>query len=344
MSVRGLAVKGVSMVAALALFAGAMALQPRVDATRPPHDLNDYKYLPGEKLLTHFTAGLDTVIADLLWIQCCTYVGRQVKSGWDFTWLEQMVRTVTRLDPYFVDAYRYGAMFLASLKRQDDTSLELLHAGMIANPYAWELPYEAAMIYLLNRRDQPDSRAMAARYLAMAAETGHAPQFVIETAAAIQGQLNLNEVEVGMWQKLAEGDNALLRDLARQKLLEVRIRDNVRVLNDLIDRYRQEQGQPLARLDLLVDKGYIRAIPPDPMGGEYFLAEDGRAYNTTVLRSETDRARGNLSGAVRTYERKYGSLPPSLDALIHAGIMDGIPDHPWPGKQWGYNPVNGDVH
>jgi len=335
--------KAASLAAALALFVAAMALQPRIDAARPIRDLNDYQYLPNERLLTHFTAGLDTAIANLLWIQCCTYVGRQVKDGWDFTWLEHMVRTVTRLDPYFVDAYRYGAMFLAALKQQEDTSLELLHAGMVANPDAWELPYEAAMIYLLNRRDQPGSRSRAAYYLAMAADTGRAPAFVLETAAAIQSDMNLSTVEIGMWEKLAESDNQLLRDLAARKAVETRIRSNVYVLSELLERYRAEHGASPEHIGQLVERGYIQAIPADPMGGAYFLGEDGAAYNETLLNSDTDRVRGQLNSAARLYARQYGSPPPSLDALVHAGTIAEVPKHPWPGKTWTYHAATGEV-
>lgn len=327
--------------AALLLAAAVIAVQTRIDPLRPARDPDDMAYLPNERLLTHFTGGLSNVMADYIWVQCCTYVGRQVKSTWNFEWLRQMVETVVRLDPYFVPAYRYGAMFLATLKAEDEAALDLLHRGMIINPDAWELPYEAAMVHLLNRREEADSKYNAALYLKLAVETGKAPGYVADVASSLQGQYNLIGLERDMWEKVKDSDDPFLSGLARTKLEELGIRSNVEVLNDLIERYRVEHGSMPTRIEQLVEAGYIPAVSPDPRGGRYFLGPDGQALNETLLSNAAREQRGHIENAIRRYRETHGKNPASLDELVGPDMFAQAPAHPWPGRQWRYDPATG---
>jgi len=181
-------------------------------------------YLPNEKLLTHFTGGMSSIIANMLWLRCVRYIAEEAKGARNFEWLEEMLHTVVRLDPYFVDAYRFGGLFLAALKAEDDAGLALLHKGIKQNPNAWELPYECAMIYLLNRRDHPHASIRAAHYLAMSAATGEAPPFVADVASKLQSEHNLVEIEFEMWARMAQSNDAFLRELAETKLQELQQR------------------------------------------------------------------------------------------------------------------------
>jgi len=214
-----------ALLAALVLVLFAASVLAQQGANRHRADIDtELLYLPNEKLMTHFTGGMSSIIANLLWLRCVSYIAEEARGARNFEWLEQMLRTVVRLDPHFVDVYRYGGLFLAALKAEDDAGLALLHEGIKRNPHAWELPYECAMIYLLNRRDHPESRTRAARYLAMSAATGNAPPHVAEVAAKLYGDHDLLEIEFDMWARMAQSDDAFLRELAESKLRELQQR------------------------------------------------------------------------------------------------------------------------
>lgn len=213
---------GIALAVALLFGASVLAQQGALRHREPmPTEL---MYLPNEKLLTHFTGGMSSIVANMLWLRCVRYIAQEAKGARNFEWLEQMIRTVVRLDPHFVDAYRYGGLFLAALKAEDDAGLALLHEGIRRNPRAWELPYECAMIYLLNRGDQPGARDMAAFYLSMSAATGTAPPFVADAAVKLQRDGSMLEIEFEMWARMAESDDAFLRELAESKLREMQER------------------------------------------------------------------------------------------------------------------------
>ena len=319
--------------------------QRRVDDVRERAEAagEELLYLPNEKLLVHFTGGMDSVIADLLWIRCIQYTAEHFKGDGEYLWLYHMCSVATRLDPHFMPVYRYGAIFLSSLKADDDASLKLLHRGMEHCPHDWELPYEAAMIYLLGRRDHPGSHERAAHYLAMAVETGSAPAFVVEVASSLQSQYNLTEIERRMWEATLESGDDLLRDLAERKLAELALGETCGKLDEAVAEYRKRTGRSPSSLGDLVRDRVVVALPEDPLGGRYFLDADGVVQNTTLLDSRAARSLKNLRRALDVFRRKVGRWPSALDELITEGVMGEIARHPYAGRTWQYDPETGEI-
>lgn len=330
-------------IASLALFGGAVFAQHAADANATKPERGDLMYLPNEKLLHHFTGGMDTVVADLLWLNCVLFTGQQIRGEHDFSWLQQMTTTVTQLDPHFVDAYRFGGMFLAALQDDADAALELFKAGIVKNPQSWELPYEAAMVWLLNRKDEPGAQVQAAYYLSLAAVHEDCPLTVRDLAAKLQGEHNLTEIEAQMWDKLELSDDDLLHDLAVRKKSEMQIRRNLGTLADLVETYREKTGKPPATLEDLVTAKLIPQIYPDPIGGHYFLSPDHVPLNTTLLDAQRDKSLSNLRHAVQKFTDNTGSPPASLDTLVTSGRIAEIPPHPYPDGSWDYDAATGEV-
>jgi len=306
--------------------------------------MDEILYLPNEKLLTHFTAGLQTIIADLIWLNCIQYTALEHRGKRQFTWMEHMLHTATRLDPYFVDVYRFGAIFLSALRADPDASLRLAHAGMRMNPLAWQLPYEAAMNYLLNKREEPKSRYFAAQYLNMSAATGKAISGVVNLAAKLQDEFDLTELEKDMWHDMLKSDDKFIRDLAERKLIEIELRSACEELDKRLNIFAQRTGRPATSFEELIQEGLLSGVPQYPIeGGYFFIGGDGKAYNSTLLEDEVIRARNVLQTNVGFYQERYGVFPESLDKLIEVGLLQELPAHPWPGRTWKYDAQTGKV-
>ncbi|HOZ47750.1 MAG TPA: hypothetical protein PLO37_15085 [Candidatus Hydrogenedentes bacterium] len=322
-------------------FAGIITSQQRIDATRHKEDLEtSLLYLPNERLLTHFTGGLSCVVADVLWIQCIQYTAKRFRSEEKLAWLNHMCRTITRLDPYFVAVYRYGGVFLAAVNADDTASLSLLHDGIVNNPDTWQLPYEMASVYLLNRREEPGSQEKAAAYLSMAVATGKAPRMVVELAKAVMAGKDLFEIERTMWEGMLESDDAFMRQLAERKLVELGIRETCRGFNDAVRQYVARHGELPPNLDVLVEGG---TVPPDALGGRYFMAPGGVVRNTTLLDAEVAERREAIQDAIQRFHDAQGRWPLALDHLVNSGLLDSVPAHPYPGRAWHYDPKSGAV-
>lgn len=333
----------VALMVSAVSFAVIVTAQFRIDGQRLERPFDELLYMPNERLLNHFTAGMSSIVADWLWIRCTQYTARHFRGDHDFAWLNHLCNMITRLDPYFVAAYRYGGIFLAMLKADDDACINLLEKGMVRNPYAWELPNEIAMTYLINRPDDPDSPKQAAKYLAMAVETGRAPQSVIELASALQMKQDMRDVERTMWESLLRGPDAFLREIATQKLQTLGLRDTCAQLDMAASMYEQRLGVRPATLLDLVTGGIVTSLPADPLGGSFFLDANGKAQNTTVLDERVARALGTYRSALDKFHNKHGKWPATLRELADDRIMTEFIPHPYAGRDWQYDPVSGHI-
>lgn len=313
------------------------------DRARAEEGMDQVLYLPNEKLMDHFTGGLNTVISDLLWLNCIQYTANEHRGQRLYTWLERMLVTSTRLDPYFSDVYYLGAMFLSALRADDSASLDLAASGMVLNPREWKLPYQSAMVYLSNRKDEPNARYMAALYLSMSLATGNAPGGIANLTAKLQDEFDLTEIEEETWKEILQSEDAFLRELAERKLVEIGLRRLCRAMNKALVIYESQEGRPASSLKDLVSAGLMQYLPEDPLGGSFFLGSDGIVYNTTLLDDQVIRAEDQIINALETYSQGYRRWPDTLDRLVEAGILDTVPQHPYPDRQWRYNPATGEL-
>ena len=321
-------------------------IQARLDEQRVRAFDQELLYLPNEHLLTHFTAGMGPVIADFLWLRTLSYTVEEFHGDGRFTWLAQMGDVMTRLDPYFVNAYRFTGMFLAALKADDDASIELLKRGIPHNPTAWELPHEIGLIYLTNRRDWPGAPELAAQWLRASDATGQAPERVRATLEGLLAQHRLTDLERSMWENiLLSSKDQFERAIAERKLNELLIRENVELLNQAADRFETVEGRRPASFADMVSAGILPGEPDsrDVFGGHYFVDDEGTVRNTTLLDLLVEQRQNRLMGAVRRFHRDEGRWPHDLDELVLHGQLNQLPPHPYPERAWRYDPDTGTI-
>ena len=320
-------------------------LQRQIDGAREEAvGQDELLYLPNEKLLDHFTCGFSSVIADVLWLRCIQYTVSEFHNPErKFTWLEHMCQTIARLDPHFVGAYQYGGMLLAAIDA-DEAGLKLLRQGLVNRPDTWELPFETAKIYVLNRRDEPGSPAMASYYLALAGRDSDHPEYFLEWAQAIQLRHNLAEDGRRIWEGLlATTSDGFMRELAERKLQELNLHEAVDTLNRISEEYEKRVGRKATRFEDFEAAGLITGHPTDPLGGEFLLDADGRVRNTTLMDMSVDRRLRKLRAAVAAFEKDTGRWPTTLEELAPSDLLKSVPDHPYPGRQWDYEPATGKI-
>ena len=311
--------------------------QRRADALRKERKAEEVLYFPNERLLKSFTCGQSSVIADILWLKCISYTSQEFHGDFKFTLLDRMLGTITRLDPYFVDAYRLGGVFLAMLKRDNDASIKLLESGIEKNPKSWELPFEIGRTYILNRHDG----VMGAKWMAVAASTGEPPEFVINWAKNLQQKHNLGDIERDMWAQIIQNTNdENMRETAQRRIIEVDLREICLALDKVVKKYTEDKGSAPKSIDDLAAAGLIQGKPSDPLGGTFFINSKGVVQNTSLLDSQVEERKVFLQGSINKYKEKHGSPPPNLDVLRGEYI---VPTHPYLDRDWKYNPSTGEV-
>lgn len=317
------------------------AAQGRIDHMKSETASEELLYFPNEKLLNHFTAGLSSVVADLLWLRTIKYTVAEFHNPeHKFTWLEHMCNAVTGLDPNFEDTYVYGGMFMASIG-SDDRAMKLLHRGVPNNPDSWKIPFEIAKIYFLNRGKEPESQEFVIHYLGMVAERSDDTQYFLDWIDKIQETHDLEGGARMIWQNMADGsDDEFLRELARSKLLLLDIGVNLNRLREAAARYRADKGRaPECPADL-IDAGYVSELPDLVLHGDYYVDAAGEIQNTIEIENRTEKLITGISTHLNVYKAENGVYPESLDAL---GVWLGatIPPHPNAALSWDYDPKTG---
>ena len=314
----------------------------KVDALHEEAANNELLYFPNEKLLNHFTAGMSNIVSDLMWLKTIQYTSSEFsEQNRKFTWLEHMCNTVTELDPYFKDAYVNGGTFMASIGA-DEKALKLLKKGLVTNPDSYEIPYEIAKVYLLNRRNDPGSPAIVSHYITMAGER-HEPEYreqFFSWAKRILEDNDLADDAYAIWQDVLDtSEDPFLRKLAQANLDSMAIHMNVKELNKLAVQFQEKEKRIPQEMSDLLDEQMLAQLTQHEELGIYYL-DKGTVKNTVLQEDIKERTIMGLNGAIVEYKIQHNRYPSSLEEF--ANWLEGpMPEHPHPNQQWTYDPETG---
>lgn len=317
--------------------------QNRIDAARELRADEELYYLPNEKLMTHFTGGMSSVLADILWLQTIQYTSEEFHNPErKFLWLEHLCRTVTRLDPHYEGVYAVGGMFMASIG-SDERAMEFLKEGMINCPDSESIPFEMAKVWLLNRYEEPNASEIATHYLRMVAERSDDPEYYLRWIRGIHEQGDLSASARMMWQDIAEnsGDEMIV-EIARTNLKKMTITESIDSLTDAMDRFEALYDTSAKSFSELVSVGVLDALPQSMDSDRLFIDLDGQVKSTWLLSREEQRITQLLQAGIESYFEEEGRYPGSLAAWAEWSEVD-VPDHPYASQQWSYNPLTGTI-
>ncbi|MDP7639608.1 MAG: hypothetical protein QGG73_07820 [Candidatus Hydrogenedentes bacterium] len=343
-------VLGKRIIAAPLIFVVAIAsnkvAQDRIDSMKGGSFDEELLFLPNDRLLTHFTVGLSSVIADILWVRAIDYASREFHNpDRKFTWLADLVNMVVRLDPYFEGAYARGGMLLAGIGA-DDEALNVLHRGLIANPYSSDISFELIQVFLLNRREREETPRLVGHYLRIAAELAENEEYAryyLQLAHDIGRKYDLLGHAMLMWQDvIANADDDVTRQLAEERLLDLIILENVKMLGQVLTLYAEHMGKQPERLDEVIAAGVLNELPGDKRHGRYFIDAAGEIQNTVLLESRRERVVRALNSEMRRFREAHGRYADSLEEWSRwSGGL--IPEHPYDGESWAYDNGTGEL-
>ncbi len=235
-------------------------------------------FLPKADSLRTVKFGLEGVLSDVLWLRAIGYVSAQldVTGPGRFRQLQPLYETITDLDPYFISAYRYGAIFLSVFTRNHDAAIALLKKGLAIpeNRSRWELYYDLGATYFLEKKDFQ----RAAEYFKLAAKDDDAPAFVPHVATYFLRHTQKEHgtaLALSLWQRRLESKNEEVRRIARQEIAQITRDHDKEILERAVALFRQLTGRFPASLDELMRPGVL-AGAPEERAVELFARTVGR--------------------------------------------------------------------
>lgn len=236
-------------------------------------------FLPSEARFAHLAGGYSGLLADLYWTRAVQYYGRQrLARAKDFSLLGPLLDITTSLDPHFLIAYRFGAVFLAGKPPEGagdpKQALYLLERGIVANPGYWRLWEDLGFIYYWDMKDYTD----AARAFETGSQRPGALPWMRALAAAVAAQGGELRTSRILWMEIARSaENESIRHSAEAHLAAIEAEDALPRLDAVLAAYRQREGHAALSMQDLVAAGYLRGIPLDPSGIPFVIAPNGRA-------------------------------------------------------------------
>lgn len=220
------------------------------------------------------------ILADYLFLKTSTFFGERelnerTLSEEDWRFIARSLDTVTDLDPRFLDPYVFAQGVLAWEKSTTKDAIRLLEKGFAENPDNWRLPFYIGFDYYYLLGDY----AKGAEYIARASQNPDSYSFLPELASRLYyyGQQSKTAILFLKDTLLVTGDPGLREKLSKRiSALEIAAQ-----LEELLARYREEQGQAANSLEDLEHAGYLKSIPLDPYGGKWGILASGRVYSTS---------------------------------------------------------------
>lgn len=201
------------VVTACVLAAIIVTTLARIDVTRRHTERDERLYFPSGTFLVESSLGFRAAFADYLWFRFIQYFGSYAKGHHDLRYFDVLLRSITRLDPRFIEAYHFGSLVAWSEEGDFEKAVDILKQGIVHNPDTAELPFQVAFIYYVFYREFE----LAAFWFETAAKCRDATDRESRFAAFARYKAGDDRVSLALWRDLERNSTSReMRELAER--------------------------------------------------------------------------------------------------------------------------------
>jgi tetratricopeptide (TPR) repeat protein len=224
--------------------------------------------LPKGEYLKPALLGYHHLGADLLWLRLLQVIGQRRISGDEFEWMYHALDVITTLDPHYAYAYYAGGSVLVDQADRPDLSNRLLEKGAEANPQVWYIPFLLGYNYYFLLGDP----AKGAEYIMKAAILPERPAYLPGLATRMAAEAGSPDTALAFLEaRLLDAQDPQTRESLVERMKEVIIERDIRILKSAVDAYQTQYGTLPATFTDLVVAGVLPILPEEPFGGDYRL-------------------------------------------------------------------------
>ncbi len=175
-------------------------------------------YLPPPEALRVASLGFTNVAADAIWLLTIQYIGGHIFTERSLPELFRLVDTVVALDPHFVDAYTFGALFMNYSGGNVHGAISLLERGARANPTRWEPAHDLARTYYLGLKDYPK----ALHWFEITDRLPGRPHYVPRFIARLYAATGHRETALELWRAMRDSATTdWVREIAEREIAKI---------------------------------------------------------------------------------------------------------------------------
>jgi tetratricopeptide (TPR) repeat protein len=230
--------------------------------------VEDLAQLPQGEYLKPALLGYHQLGADLLWLRLIQVIGNKRNSADEYEWMYHAFDVITTLDPRYAYAYYVGGNILGDLANRPDLSIRLLEKGADANPEVWNIPFLLGYNYYFLLGDP----AKGAEYIMQAARLPDGPSYLPGLATRMAAEAGNPDTALAFLEaRLRETQDPETRESLANRVKEVIIERDIRILESAVETYRTQHLALPATVSDLVVAGALPNLPQEPFGGDYRL-------------------------------------------------------------------------
>jgi len=235
--------------------------------------------LPKGEYLKPALLGYHHLGADLLWLRLLQVVGQRRISADEFEWMYHALDVITTLDPQYAYAYYAGGSVLVDQANRPDLSNRLLEKGVDANPDVWYIPFLLGYNYYFLLADP----AKGAEYIMKAASLPDRPAYLPGLATRMAAEAGSPDTALAFLEaRLLETQDPQTRESLANRMKEVIIERDIRLLESAVEAYRTQHRAIPATLTDLVAAGVLSILPQEPFGGVYWLDRKTGSVSSSI--------------------------------------------------------------
>jgi hypothetical protein len=255
-------------------------LQQTIDKQRTAlSSERDDVLLSSGKLLKMMSLEYAPVAADFYWTRVVQFYGnKHMRGNANLELLWPLLDITTTLDPNLLPAYRFGAVFLSQRPPtgagRPDLGVQLIQRGIKANPDQWRLYEDLGFVYYFDLKDYPK----ASEAFLEGSKNPRALVWMKVMAARIAAEGESYETSTFLWNDIyTTTTDPEIKKNAEQHLQLLRVKEDCRQLDLLVEEYQKRFGRRPKRISELVEARLLRGTPVDPLGYAYVFDENGKA-------------------------------------------------------------------
>jgi tetratricopeptide (TPR) repeat protein len=236
-----------SILIIIVCFSVLYPLQKVIESTHPQEEkVQQFLYVSSPKYIKQLSFGFDGALADLYWLRSVQYYGRQLLNEKneisfyqkvDQKLLYPMLDITTSLDPKYIQAYRFGGLFLPDYDPK--LALELLNKGVKENPDNWRMYQSLGTVYW-----QLKDYKKAGEIFLKAGEISGSPQWLKIIGGVMYSQGGSRATACQLYATLAkEATDEFAKGQMEIQLKRVLALNQVDYINSLLERYKEATGE-----------------------------------------------------------------------------------------------------
>jgi hypothetical protein len=238
-------------------------------------------YIPTPEILKLISADQKQTLAAVLMMKTIIYYGGLVERAKshiavfvDYPGMFQAISATIKLDPYNLDAYYFAQAVLVWDAKQVETANELLEYGMRYRDWDYSLPFFAGFNYAFFLKDY----ATAARYYKRVGEL-LGTDLPMNLAGRYMYESGRTDMAISYLSEMIKG----ARNDALKKSLQTRLKafQAVRTIEQAKEPFLKKYHRYPASMEELLRTGYLKELPVDPYGGQFFIDKKGMVRSTS---------------------------------------------------------------